>query len=64
MTRTKVEPLKRSRAKAMRQEQTPADKNWAEADRIRDELLEQGIQLKDGKNPETGKRITTWEVKR
>ncbi len=40
------------------------DKNWAEADRIRDELLEQGIQLKDGKDPETGERITTWEVKR
>lgn len=40
------------------------DKNWAEADRIRDELLEQGIQLKDGKDPETGERVTTWEVKR
>ena len=41
-----------------------AQKNWAEADRIRDELLSQGIQLKDGKNPETGERVTTWEVKR
>ncbi len=41
-----------------------ADKNFAEADRIRDELLEQGIQLKDGKDPETGERVTTWEVKR
>jgi len=41
-----------------------ADKNWAEADRIRDELAEQGIQLKDGKDPETGERTTTWEVKR
>jgi cysteinyl-tRNA synthetase len=40
------------------------DKNFAEADRIRDELLEQGIQLKDGKDPETGERVTTWEVKR
>lgn len=40
------------------------NKNWAEADRIRDELLAQGIQLKDGKDPETGERITTWEVKR
>ncbi|MEL6504306.1 MAG: cysteine--tRNA ligase [Pseudomonadota bacterium] len=39
-----------------------AEKNWAEADRIRDELLGQGIQLKDGKDPETGERITTWEV--
>ena len=40
------------------------DKNWPEADRIRDELLAQGIQLKDGKDPTTGERITTWEVKR
>jgi cysteinyl-tRNA synthetase len=39
-------------------------KNWAEADKIRDELLEQGIQLKDGKDAETGERVTTWEVKR
>ncbi len=41
-----------------------ADKNWAEADRIRDELLDQGIQLKDSKASETGERVTTWEVKR
>jgi cysteinyl-tRNA synthetase len=40
------------------------EKNWAEADRIRNELLAQGIQLKDGKDPATGERITTWEVKR
>ncbi|HEY9058350.1 MAG TPA: cysteine--tRNA ligase [Aurantimonas sp.] len=40
------------------------EKNWPEADRIRDELLAKGIQLKDGKDPETGERITTWEVKR
>ncbi|WP_186393831.1 MULTISPECIES: cysteine--tRNA ligase [unclassified Pannonibacter] len=39
-------------------------KNFAEADRIRDELLAQGIQLKDGKDPITGERTTTWEVKR
>jgi cysteinyl-tRNA synthetase len=41
-----------------------AKKNWAEADRIRDELLAQGIQLKDGKDPVSGERVTTWEVKR
>ena len=40
------------------------DKNWAEADRIRDALAVSGIQLKDGKDPQTGERITTWEVKR
>lgn len=40
-----------------------ADKNFAEADRIRDELLAQGIQLKDGKDAD-GNRVTTWEIKR
>ena len=40
------------------------DKNWGEADRIRDELLADGIQLKDGKNSDTGERVTTWELKR
>ena len=39
-----------------------AEKNWPEADRIRDDLLAQGIQLKDGKDPDTGERVTTWEV--
>ena len=40
-----------------------AEKNWAEADRIRDTLLEQGVQLKDGKDPDTGARVTTWEIR-
>jgi cysteinyl-tRNA synthetase len=39
-------------------------KNFAESDRIRDELLAMGIQLKDGKDPATGEPMTTWEVKR
>jgi cysteinyl-tRNA synthetase len=39
-------------------------KNWAEADRIRDDLASEGIQLKDSKDSETGARVTTWEVKR
>lgn len=39
-------------------------KNFAEADRIRDELLAKGIQLKDGKDKESGERVTTWELKR
>ena len=39
-------------------------KNWAESDRIRDELAEMGIQLKDAKDPKTGELVTTWEVKR
>nr|WP_275790049.1 cysteine--tRNA ligase [Rhizobium gei] len=39
-------------------------KNFAEADKIRDDLLAKGIQLKDGKDATTGERVTTWEVKR
>jgi cysteinyl-tRNA synthetase len=41
-----------------------AAKNFAEADRIREELAAQGIQLMDYKDPETGERKTKWEVKR
>ncbi len=39
-------------------------KNWAEADRIRDELVAMGIIIMDAKNPETGELETTWEVAR
>ncbi|MFK0383375.1 cysteine--tRNA ligase [Agrobacterium sp. NPDC090273] len=39
-------------------------KNFAEADRIRDELSAKGVQLKDGKDKETGERTTSWEMKR
>jgi cysteinyl-tRNA synthetase len=39
-------------------------KNWAESDRIRDELAAQGIALKDAKDPATGEIVTTWEVRR
>lgn len=48
---------------AMRLEMLKA-KNFAEADRIRDELSAKGIHLKDGKDKETGERLTTWEIKR
>jgi cysteinyl-tRNA synthetase len=39
-------------------------KDWAEADRIRDELDAMGIALKDSRDPETGELTTTWELKR
>jgi cysteinyl-tRNA synthetase len=39
-------------------------KNWAESDRIRDELAAMGIQLKDSKDPASGEIVTTWEVKK
>jgi cysteinyl-tRNA synthetase len=48
---------------AMRLEMLKA-KNFAEADKIRNELGDKGIQLKDGKDPATGERVTTWEIKR
>ena len=38
-------------------------KNFAESDRIRDELAAMGVQLKDGKGPD-GEPTTTLEVKR
>ena len=39
-------------------------RNFGEADRIRAELDEMGIQVMDTKNPATGEIETTWEVKR
>jgi cysteinyl-tRNA synthetase len=39
-------------------------KDFAEADRIRDELAAMGIELKDAKDPTTGELVTTWEVAR
>lgn len=40
-----------------------AAKNFAESDRIRDELAGMGIALKDGKGAD-GQPVTTWELKR
>ncbi len=54
----KVEALKDARLQARKA------KNWAEADRIRDELSALGITLKDAKNPVTGEIETTWEIAR
>jgi len=48
---------------AMRAEMLKAG-NEAEADRLRDQLASQGIQLKDSKDKTTGERVTTWEMKR
>ena len=39
-------------------------KDFKVADRIRDELIAMGIQLKDTKDPATGRIVTTWEVRR
>jgi cysteinyl-tRNA synthetase len=39
-------------------------KNFAEADKLRDQLLAEGVQLKDGKDAASGERVTTWELKR
>ncbi len=40
-----------------------ARKDFAESDRIRDELAARGISLKDGKDAD-GKPVTTWEIAR
>jgi len=39
-------------------------KDFAESDRIRDELAAMGIALKDSKNKQTGEIETSWEVMR
>jgi cysteinyl-tRNA synthetase len=44
--------------------QARSGKDWAQSDRIRDELAAMGVQLKDGKDPLTGEPVTTWELKR
>jgi cysteinyl-tRNA synthetase len=41
-----------------------ATRNWAEADRIRDELAAMGVALKDAKDPKTGELVTSWELAR
>ncbi|MBS0233658.1 MAG: cysteine--tRNA ligase [Proteobacteria bacterium] len=53
-----VEPLIIARLEARKR------KDFAESDRIRDELAKMGINLKDTKNKETGEIETTWEVAR
>jgi cysteinyl-tRNA synthetase len=40
------------------------DRNFKEADRIRDELAAKGVQLRDAKDPVSGEIVTTWEVRR
>jgi len=39
-------------------------KDFATADKIRDDLTAQGIHLKDSKDSKTGERVTTWELMR
>ena len=63
---TQIDPALRDRAEAAIAARLDARraKNFAESDRIRDELAAMGIALKDGKDPATGEPVTTWEVKR
>ncbi len=53
-----VEALIEARLQARR------DRNWAESDRIRDELTAMGLVIKDAKDPSTGEMRTTWEPAR
>lgn len=50
-----IQPLLAARLAARRA------KNFAESDRLRDELLAMGVRVKDGKDPATGEPTTTWE---
>jgi cysteinyl-tRNA synthetase len=54
----KVDTLIEARTRAR------ASKDWAESDRIRDELARMGVVLKDTKDPQTGEPKTTWEIAR
>jgi len=56
--KAKVEALVGSRIAARKA------KDFAESDRIRDELVAMGIVLKDSKDPKTGEIKTEWEVAR
>jgi cysteinyl-tRNA synthetase len=44
--------------------QARTDKDWAKADKIRDQLDTMGIELHDAKDPNSGELVTTWELKR
>jgi cysteinyl-tRNA synthetase len=57
-SRMKIDTLIKARIAARK------GKNWAEADRIRDELVALRVVIKDAKNPETGEIETTWEFAR
>lgn len=41
-----------------------SEKDWEQADKIRDQLTAMGVLLKDGKDPESGQRVTNWEMER
>jgi len=40
------------------------ERNFGEADRIRDQLSAMGISLKDKKDSKTGRIVTEWEMVR
>jgi cysteinyl-tRNA synthetase len=58
--RTKLEPAAAERIEKFIAERTTARaaKNWAESDRLRDELAKMGVAIKDSKDG------TTWELRR
>ncbi|WP_310620208.1 cysteine--tRNA ligase [Flexibacterium corallicola] len=60
-----VDPELKQRVEAKIQERLEARKNkdFATSDRIRDELAQEGILLKDSKSVETGEIVTSWTLK-
>ena len=39
------------------------DKDFAEADRIREVIVAMGVTIMDGRDPITGEWITRWEIR-
>ncbi|WP_332689261.1 cysteine--tRNA ligase [Bosea sp. (in: a-proteobacteria)] len=61
-----IDPALRERVEGLISARVEARKakNFAESDRIRDELVAMGIVLMDGKDAATGELMTSWEAKR
>ncbi len=61
-----IDPALRERVEGLISARVEARKakNFAESDRIRDELVAMGIVLMDGKDAATGELMTSWETKR
>jgi cysteinyl-tRNA synthetase len=55
---SRIEKLKEDRLAAR------SAKDWAEADRMRSEMIAMGVDIFDTKDPETGELVTEWELKR
>ncbi len=60
-----IEPEKKAEIDALVAARIKArtDKDFAEADRIRELIVSMGVTIMDGRDPETGEWITRWEIR-